>query len=275
MFPVLYVSSIITSDHKWYGVIMFYVYIHKRLSDKQVFYVGKGTKRRIKSKLCRNKHWRHVVNKHGFYAVTLKKFENENDAFEYEKKVIALFRKQGLPLTNIESGGLGGTKGRDMTACIEAARAIHKGKPRIHSEETKKKISNSKKGIRIHTTESKEKIRLANLNKVVSQQTRNKLKEANKRRIENGYVQKAWNKGLLDIYTIEQREQIRNKVKQHALTRLQKKGYYGGVGFHKYSGKWRAYIVESHLGVKKQISKGLYGTKKEAIKFLKLNYPVE
>lgn len=252
---------------------MFYVYIHKRLSDKQVFYVGKGTKRRVKDKLNRNRHWKHVVNKHGFYAVTLKKFENEGDAFEYEKKVIALFKHQGVSLTNIESGGLGGTKGRDMAACMEAARKANKGKPRVHSEETKRKISKSNKG-RKHSEETIKKLRLAGLKKVFTDETKNKIKQALKDRKERGYVQKAWNKGKSGIYTVEQREQIRNKVKEYALKRLEKKGYYGGVGFHKYSGKWRAYIVESHLGIKKQISKGLYDTKKEAIKFLKENYPV-
>lgn len=99
------------------------------------------------------------------------------------------------------------------------------------------------------------------------------LKLAAEKRKANGYKQKAWNKGKIGIYTEEQRERISASVKEHALTRLKEKGYHGGVGFHKASGKWRAYIVESRLGSKVQISKGLYGSKEEAEGFLRRDFP--
>jgi len=125
------------------------------------------------------------------------------------------FRERNVPLTNIESGGLGGTKGRDMTACIEAGRKAKLGVPTIHSAETKRKISEKNKGRKL-SAEHKEKIRFSLIGRPVKKSTIEKLKEANKKRKERGYVQKAGNKGKSGIYTVEQREQIRYKVKEYA-----------------------------------------------------------
>lgn len=40
----------------------FYVYLHSRATDGKVFYVGKGSEYRYKSKQ-RNNYWRRTVNK--------------------------------------------------------------------------------------------------------------------------------------------------------------------------------------------------------------------
>ena len=47
--------------------VMPYVYIHTRLDNKQVFYVGIGkAKNRVYSKNHRNNLWYKIVNKHGY-----------------------------------------------------------------------------------------------------------------------------------------------------------------------------------------------------------------
>ena len=249
------------------------MYIHKRLSDGCVFYVGKGRKVRINNKLSRTKAWHEVVNAHGFYGVIYKQFENEKLAYECEKKLIAYYRSKGIGIVNIEKGGLGGSKGRDMSKAIAASLKARKGQPRPHSEETKIKISESHKGKKL-SQDHIEKLRIAGIGRVFSLETRERLSKAYEQRVKKGYKQKAWNKGKSDIYTLEQRQQISDTVKKNAQDRLRAKGYYGGVGFHSYSGKWRAYLCENKLGKKKQISKGLYETREEAEDFLKINFPV-
>jgi len=46
-----------------------YVYLHSRLTDGVVFYVGMGTAKRAYSKAGRTSHWLRTVDKHG-YEVT-------------------------------------------------------------------------------------------------------------------------------------------------------------------------------------------------------------
>lgn len=252
---------------------MFYVYVHKRMTDGKVFYVGKGSKKRITDTYTRNKFWHHTVNKHGYFAAVSKSFECEIEAYEYEIKLIKYYRSRKAPLVNIELGGKGGTKGRDMTACMKAAKKSNIGRKKPHSEETKRKLSLAHTGRKM-SEEAIEKMRIALIGRPVNEITREKLREAYKKRVENGYVQKAWNKGKSGIYTIEQREQISRKVREYAAKRLKNKGYYGGVCFHKQSGRWQAYTRESNLGVKKQRSQGMYDSKKEAIAYLKKYFPV-
>jgi hypothetical protein len=252
---------------------MFYVYIHRRLSDGRVFYVGKGHGNRRKQKTSRSEYWKNVANKHGFKSYIVKKYEIEQDAYEHEKRLIEFYRSKGIKLVNIEDGGRGGSKGRDMSKAIAASLKARKGQPRPHCEETKIKISESHKGKKL-SQDHIEKLRIAGIGRVFSLETRERLSKAYKQRVKKGYKQKAWNKGKSDIYTLEQRQQISDTVKKNAQDRLRAKGYYGGVGFHSYSGKWRAYLCENKLGKKKQISKGLYETREEAEDFLKINFPV-
>jgi len=82
---------------------MFYTYAHTK-PDGTIFYIGKGQKRRVSDKSNRNRHWNFIVKKHGFEAVVLAEFENEQDALDEEVKLIAHFRKFGT-LVNITDGG--------------------------------------------------------------------------------------------------------------------------------------------------------------------------
>jgi group I intron endonuclease len=103
----------------------YYVYCHRKKTDGECFYIGKGTGNRYKDSNMRNPHWWNIVNKYNFETEILINNINELKAFEYE----AYFCKQiGYKnLCNIrEELGNGGWS---------------------HSKETKYKISESKKGI--------------------------------------------------------------------------------------------------------------------------------
>lgn len=142
---------------------IFYVYIHRRLSDNKPFYVGKGKGNRAFSSSGRNSYWKNTKDKHGFSVELV--FENlsEEEAFQCEKDTITEFRYFGYPLTNMTDGGEG------LSGVKQSAETIHKrvlkntGKKR--TEATKSLISNALKG------------------KVMSAETRSRLSEINKGRL--------------------------------------------------------------------------------------------
>lgn len=105
----------------------YYVYIHRRADDGKVFYVGKGTSDRAwQLGYKRNQHWNRVVAKHGF---TVEIVENGLTNEQSIEKEIALIAHYGIDnLCNMTEGGEGGGIGRKW------------------SEESRKKLSDSKKG---------------------------------------------------------------------------------------------------------------------------------
>lgn len=101
---------------------MYYVYAHLRKTDNSVFYIGKGSGDRAFVKRGRNKMWQSVFAKHGCLVVILKRFKNEEDAFEEEKRLIA---EIGLnKLTNMASGGVGAPS-VEFTADRKEAVRVH------------------------------------------------------------------------------------------------------------------------------------------------------
>ncbi len=105
----------------------YYIYVHRKLDDKSIFYVGKGTGKRVNSKNSRSKWWHNVVNKHGFYYEIVQYFNNEQSAYIGESALIDNLISKGIKLINLKSGGLGGIGFR-------------------HTEESKRKIANHNKG---------------------------------------------------------------------------------------------------------------------------------
>jgi hypothetical protein len=148
-----------------------YVYIHFKKDSLEPFYVGKGTKYRLHDKRQRNEWWNNIVNKHGFIASVYEYFEEEQEAFNLEIKLIADLKSKGFNLCNIDDGGRGAKEGNKNLLG-------HK-----HSEETKKKIGLAGLG-RKHSEETKRKIAEANRRRVVTEET--KLKISNAKRKNNG-----------------------------------------------------------------------------------------
>ena len=123
----------------------FYCYLHMR-PDKfgldSVFYVGKGTEKRIKrvSRKHNNHHTR-IVSKVGKENVRVISFPciSEDAAFELEKVLIKAFRDAGIQLCNCTDGG----EGPSGCARSDATRAkMSAAKLGAHcTEETKAKLS--------------------------------------------------------------------------------------------------------------------------------------
>ena len=139
----------------------FYVYVHIRLDNNTVFYVGKGTKNRAYN-LSRGKgtHHDNICKACGCKVVIIKNNLTESQAFRLENKMIKYYvhtlgygidiegyddYDHKLPhLTNCTWGGEG-TSGMHHTE--EAKQNIsEKNKGRKHSEEELQKMSESNKG---------------------------------------------------------------------------------------------------------------------------------
>lgn len=174
---------------------MFYVYAHYRADDPEglPFYIGKGKGSREHSHK-RNPHWKNIVSKHGFIAKKIKENLTEQEAWDLEKVLIQQFGKLS-----------------DHTGCLcNLANGGEGASGTVHSDATKLKWSNSKKGKtweeiygidgaaqirekrkltgrKPHSKETIEKIRQANsgsnshmFGKKLSPETREKLSKARK-----------------------------------------------------------------------------------------------
>ena len=83
----------------------FYVYGHYRNDTGELFYIGKGSKKRAWSSYRRNVHWKNVVHKHDYVVKILYDNLTEEDAYTKEAELID---DAGLVnLTNMTEGGLG------------------------------------------------------------------------------------------------------------------------------------------------------------------------
>ncbi|MES2904041.1 MAG: NUMOD3 domain-containing DNA-binding protein [Pseudomonadota bacterium] len=137
-----------------------YVYVHKTPADGRVFYVGKGKGRRAWSERGRSRHWRHVVNKHGFEASIVRRDMPEGCALTFEMLLIEAFGFHNLTNATLGGGGITGWK---------------------HSDETKRRIGETQKG-RVVTDKMRAALKKANANKVFRPETLAKMSAAAKAR---------------------------------------------------------------------------------------------
>ncbi len=85
---------------------MFYTYAHTRKDTGQVFYIGKGTKRRAWSKQDRNNYWKNIVAKYcGFEVLMIAKNMDEELSLLCEIETIDLYKRRGVRLCNLTDGG--------------------------------------------------------------------------------------------------------------------------------------------------------------------------
>ncbi len=104
----------------------FYVYVHRRLSDGSVFYVGKGYGGRIQSLSGRNPEWRKVAET-GWYGEKIIQFVSEPCALSIEAAIIKFIGKDRL--CNRSNGGTPGPTGTKHTSeTKEKFRAAKLGK---------------------------------------------------------------------------------------------------------------------------------------------------
>jgi hypothetical protein len=154
----------------------FYVYLHRRLDNGQVFYIGKGCGKRAWKKSTRSEWWKRIEAKHGRSVEIHTEGLSEREAYELEKRLID--EHTGSILCNMRSGGLGGTQASDETRSKMSA--SHTGK--FVSVETREKMRIASTG-RVCSEETKAKLRAANLGKPgrkVSEETKAKISAAKK-----------------------------------------------------------------------------------------------
>jgi hypothetical protein len=138
----------------------FYVYAHQRLDDDSIFYIGKGTGKRAWGKRD-NRHWKNIVKKADYRVLIIQDQMNETDAFTLEKFLIVFYGRADLGegrLVNMTDGG-DGQSGL------------------VHSDKTKKKMSESKKGAK-HSDATRKKIAESGKGKSPSAETRKKMSDA-------------------------------------------------------------------------------------------------
>lgn len=142
----------------------FYVYEHTRRDTGAVFYVGKGSGYRLRVAQHRGKHWRGIVRKHGYDARIVFETDDEELAFLAEQELIDKYRRQGVTLVNVTSGG-GGMVGWHPSPDTVAKRAEKqrgqrrpatsaklRGRPK--SAEHRRKLAEARRGKK-HTAETR------------------------------------------------------------------------------------------------------------------------
>lgn len=88
----------------------FYVYLHRKKTTGEVFYVGKGTNNRSRVRNNKSKFWNSIVEKHGYVIEIVESGLQEWYAFELEYNLIAYYGRRDLgrgPLVNLTDGGEG------------------------------------------------------------------------------------------------------------------------------------------------------------------------
>lgn len=130
---------------------MAYVYQHVRMDNLTPYYIGVGLNdnddfKRSKSISQRNKWWKNIYNKVETKIEIIKQFISWEDALLYEQFYIKLYgrRDKGGLLCNLTDGGEG-TIGVVKTQSQINATILY-NKTRVLSEESRKKISESRKG---------------------------------------------------------------------------------------------------------------------------------
>jgi hypothetical protein len=130
----------------------FFIYVHRKADTREIFYVGKGTKKkgmpyhRAGDVSRRNIFWQRVVARHGFTHEIVCEFDDERLAFQLECDLIAHYGRQcdGGCLCNLTIGGEGGS-GRTATPETRAKMSVSaSGKTR--TDEHRRRLSAAKMG---------------------------------------------------------------------------------------------------------------------------------
>lgn len=190
----------------------YYVYLHRRVPDGRVFYVGKGCNKRAWSKTGRSEFWKRVVSKYGYTVEIVQSDMQQWWAYELERELVAYYGRELLcNLTDGGDGPLGWKPSPETKARMSSARIgiefsvehrkniglASKGravkdstrevlsklaKGRVVEPSVREKLSSALKG-RVFSDEHRKKIGDGNRGKVVTAEGRKNMSEAHK-----GYV---------------------------------------------------------------------------------------
>jgi hypothetical protein len=95
----------------------FYVYLHRKASSGEVFYVGKGAQARAWRHSGRGVHWHNIVAKYGLLVDILRDGLREWAAFELEASLITRYGRKDLKLGSL----INRTDGGEGAACTSDA----------------------------------------------------------------------------------------------------------------------------------------------------------
>lgn len=145
---------------------MAYVYRHIRLDNNEPFYIGIGklpNYKRAYQTIKRNPFWHNIVAKTDYEIEIIFDEISWEEAEKKEIEFIALYGRKDLDtgtLVNLTNGGDGSLK-------------------RAHTEESKLKMSKSRKGVP-KSEEWKRKIAEAHIGRKITEETRQKLIDSHK-----------------------------------------------------------------------------------------------
>tara|TARA_R110000803_G_scaffold147327_1_gene212922 strand:+ start:40 stop:723 length:684 start_codon:yes stop_codon:yes gene_type:complete len=166
------------------------LYRHIRLDNNEVFYVGIGSEKRPYKKHSRSSFWKNIVGKSDYDIEVLAKNLSWEDACELEVFMISEYGRRDLGLgnlVNLTDGGegmcnLGPKTIEKMKASMKGRVAWNKGKKQSEEQKLKQSLAamgrvSSRKGVKLKES-TKEKIRVANIGKKQSEETKNKISKA-------------------------------------------------------------------------------------------------
>lgn len=128
---------------------MFYVYEYYKVENDEVFYIGKGTGRRIRELRNRNEYFKAIYNKYECAVRIVKNNLSNEEACKLERQLIAKSWKKGEAYCNLAEGGQGFSSGLLNPSKLYPEKYLGDKNGfygRKHSDETKQKISASRKG---------------------------------------------------------------------------------------------------------------------------------
>ena len=160
---------------------LYYVYQHTRLDENLVFYVGKGKNNRHSEKNNRNRYWHNVVNKAGFTSQILYGNLDEELSLLIEMELIDKYKKLGIKLVNITSGGEGVS---GLKHSSDAKKKMsEKAKGKIITNDTRTKLSKALIGIKRKPFTDEHKAKLSEASKkqkhIITEETKTKISKSN------------------------------------------------------------------------------------------------
>lgn len=115
---------------------MFYVYEWYVKDTNEIFYVGKGSRKRYKVRK-HNKFFNDFIKRFNCDSRIIKTFDDEESAFSYEYERVKELKNVGQCVCNIYDGGFGGTK----SSWTEDKRKLYSTRNIMKSEYQRKRMS--------------------------------------------------------------------------------------------------------------------------------------
>ena len=163
----------------------FCLYIHRKLTNNEIFYVGIGSSTRPYSIKDRNKFWKNVVAKYGYSIQVVYTNLTKEEAIEAEQFCIQTIGRRDLatgPLVNLTAGGdgaLGKITSEETKIKMRKCKNIsHKNN--IASANRLKLVN--QKGV-LKSQSHKEKLSLSLIGIVRDENTRDKMSKAKSKKI--------------------------------------------------------------------------------------------